>query len=90
MVLDLEKVGARIWNLTRLFWAREIEGFGRDWDLPSPRFYTEPPTSGTTAGQITSFEDVQRLLDMYYEQRGWDSNGLPTPQTLEALGLQPV
>ena len=25
---------------------------------------------------------------MYYEQRGWDSNGIPTPQTLESLGLQ--
>ena len=85
---DLEKVGARIWNLTRLFWAREIEGFGREWDLPAQRFYTEPPTTGVTAGQITSFEDVQRLLDMYYEQRGWDDNGIPTPQTLESLGLQ--
>ena len=87
---DLEKVGARIWNLTRLFWIRENEGFGRDWDLPAERFYTEPPTSGVTAGQITRYEDVQRLLDMYYDQRGWDSNGIPTPQTLEGLGLQPV
>ena len=41
-----------------------------------------------TAGQITKFEDVQQLLDMYYEQRGWDDNGIPTPQTLESLGLQ--
>lgn len=85
---DLEKVGDRIWNLTRLFWIRENDGFGREWDLPSPRFYTEPPTSGATAGQITKYEDVQSLLDMYYEQRGWDSNGIPTPQTLETLGLR--
>jgi aldehyde:ferredoxin oxidoreductase len=84
---DLEKVGDRIWNLTRLFWIRENEGFGRNWDLPSPRFYTEPPQSGATAGQITRYEDVLKLLDMYYEQRGWDSNGHPTPQTIEALGL---
>ncbi len=26
---DLEKVGERIWNLTRLYWARENEDFGR-------------------------------------------------------------
>ena len=84
---DLEHVGARIWNLNRLFWAREIEGFGREWDLPAPRFYTDAPTTGATAGQITKFEDVQRLLDMYYEQRGWTTDGLPTPETLEALGL---
>jgi aldehyde:ferredoxin oxidoreductase len=85
---ELEKVGARIWNLTRMFWIRENEGFGREWDLQAQRFYSEPPTTGVTAGQITSYEDVQRLLDMYYEQRGWDTNGIPTPQTLESLGLQ--
>ncbi|RPI34430.1 MAG: aldehyde ferredoxin oxidoreductase [Chloroflexota bacterium] len=84
---DLEKAGDRIWNLTRLFWIRENEGFGRDWDLPAPRFYEEPPTSGVTAGQITRFEDVQKLLDMYYGQRGWSPDGFPTPETLERLGL---
>jgi aldehyde:ferredoxin oxidoreductase len=84
---ELEGVGNRIWNLTRMYWVREIDGFGRQWDLPAQRFYTEPPKTGATAGQITKFEDVQKLLDMYYEQRGWDSNGLPTQETLEALNL---
>ena len=84
---DLEKVGERIWNLTRLYWARENEGFNRAWDLPAPRFYEEAPKTGVTAGQITSFEDVQRLLDMYYEQRGWTIEGLPTQSTLDRLGL---
>jgi len=87
---DLEKVGERIWNLARLYWQREIEDFGRDWDLPAPRFYEDPPTTGVTAGQITRFEDVQRLLDMYYEQRGWDANGAPTAETLERLNLTVV
>jgi aldehyde:ferredoxin oxidoreductase len=85
--VDLEMVGDRIWNLTRLYWAREIEGFGRAWDMPAPRFYEEPPKTGPTAGQITKLEDIKRLLDMYYEQRGWDSNGLPTSAELEKLGL---
>jgi aldehyde:ferredoxin oxidoreductase len=84
---DLEQVGERIWNLTRLFWAREIDGFGREWDMPSPRFYEEPPTTGVTAGQITRFEDVLHLLDMYYDQRGWSEQGLPTVATLSRLGL---
>jgi aldehyde:ferredoxin oxidoreductase len=84
---DLEAVGNRIWNLTRMYWVREIDDFGRLWDLPAPRFYTEAPKTGPTAGQITSFEDVQKLLDMYYEQRGWDANGLPTTHTLETLNL---
>ena len=84
---DLEAVGNRIWNLTRMYWVRENAGFGREWDLPAQRFYTEPPKTGATAGQITKFEDVQRLLDIYYEQRGWDNNGIPTPSTLESLNL---
>ncbi len=84
---DLEKTGERIWNLTRLYWMREIDGFGRSWDQPSPRFYTEAPISGATAGQITRLEDVQKLLDMYYEQRGWDAEGHPTSSTLEKLDL---
>ena len=84
---DLEKTGERIWNLTRLYWSREIDGFGRDWDQPSPRFYSEAPATGATAGQITRPEDVRKLLDMYYEQRGWDSTGHLTPATLERLSL---
>jgi aldehyde:ferredoxin oxidoreductase len=84
---DLEKVGERIWNLTRMFWIRENMGFDREWDMPSPRFYEEAPTSGVTQGQITRYEDVLRLLDMYYEQRGWTQQGHPTPETLEKLGL---
>jgi len=84
---DLEKVGDRIWNLNRVYWFREIQDFGRQWDLPAQRFYEEPPKTGKTAGQITRREDVERLLDMYYEQRGWDSNGMPKPETLEKLGI---
>jgi aldehyde:ferredoxin oxidoreductase len=87
---DLLHISERVWNLTRCYWAREIEGFGRQWDYPAPRFYEEAPKTGATAGQITRFDDVQRLLDMYYEQRGWDSNGLPTQATLKRLGLEKI
>jgi aldehyde:ferredoxin oxidoreductase len=87
---DLEKVGEQIWNLTRLYWARENDGFDREWDMPSPRFYEEAPTTGATKGQITSFEDVNKMLDMYYEQRGWNYNGLPKSEKLESLGLAAV
>jgi len=84
---DYEKVGERIWNLTRMFWARENDGFSRSWDLPAPRFYEEAPESGATKGQITKIEDVHRLLDMYYEQRGWSNDGLPTSERLAELNL---
>ena len=84
---ELEMVGERIWNLTRMYWARENEGFGRAWDMPAPRFYEDPPKTGVTKGQITKLEDVHSLLDIYYEQRGWTNDGLPKPETLERLGL---
>jgi aldehyde:ferredoxin oxidoreductase len=84
---DLEAVGNRIWNLTRMYWVRENEGFDRAWDLPAPRFYEDAPKTGATKGQITKIEDVHRLLDMYYEQRGWDLSGIPTPATLDKLNI---
>jgi aldehyde:ferredoxin oxidoreductase len=34
-----------------------------------------------------SWEDVQKLLDMYYQQCGWDQNGIPTREKLRELGL---
>ena len=73
-----------------MYWFREHLDFGRKWDLPAPRFYEEPPTTGKTAGQITSIEDVHKLLDMYYEQRGWNSEGLPKHETLVRLGLDRI
>ena len=36
-------------------------------------------------------EDIEGLLDDYYDERGWDpKTGCPTRETLEALGLQYV
>ncbi len=80
-------VSERVWNLTRMLWAREVEGFGRAWDAPPWRIVHEPATGGETAGQFTAPEAAQQMLDYYYDLRGWDANGLPTRQTLERLGL---
>jgi aldehyde:ferredoxin oxidoreductase len=69
---------------------REVEGFGREWDYPPPRWYTDPVQTGPTKGKLVTKEDVDRLLDMYYEQRGWSDNGIPTRQKLDQLGLKLV
>ena len=87
---DLLKVSERIWNLTRLFWFREVAGFGRAWDMPPARFYKEPAVSGPTKGKMARLEDVNALLDMYYEQRGWDAEGRPSPAKLAELGLTEI
>ncbi len=84
---DLLHISERIWNLTRMFWVREVEGFGRAWDAPPPRFVEEPAIGGVTNGRFTPPEAAQQMLDFYYRRRGWDANGIPTPETLERLGL---
>lgn len=84
---ELLGVSERIWNLTRLFWFREVPDFGRAWDMPPARFYTEPAVAGPTKGKVMKKADIERLLDMYYEQRGWTPNGMPTEEKLEQLGL---
>jgi aldehyde:ferredoxin oxidoreductase len=84
---DLLHISERIWNLTRLYWLREVPGFGRAWDAPPERMWREPVASGPTAGKLVARADAERLLDMYYQQRGWDSDGRPTPAKLAELGL---
>jgi aldehyde:ferredoxin oxidoreductase len=84
---DLLHIAERVWNLTRAFWVREVEGFGREWDYPPPRWYTDPLPTGPGQGKFVAREDVEKLLDMYYDQRGWDRNGIPTREKLTELGL---
>lgn len=75
------KLGERIYNLIRLFNVRE--GFSRKDDRLPKRFH-EPRADTGWFIDITSFE---KLLDMYYEARGWDSNGVPREELLTSLSI---
>jgi aldehyde:ferredoxin oxidoreductase len=85
---DMLQISERIWHLTRAFSVREIQGFGRSFDYPPPRFYTEPIPSGPNRGHYLSEKELNALLDEYYEARGWDQNGIPTGETLKRVGLE--
>jgi aldehyde:ferredoxin oxidoreductase len=87
---DLLVKSERIWNLTRAFAVREREGFGRADDWPPARFYEEPVPDGPLAGFRITEDDLNTLLDEYYEARGWDENGRPKAETLIRLGLENV
>jgi aldehyde:ferredoxin oxidoreductase len=87
---DLLRCSERIWNLTRAFNVRHIPGFGRNWDLPPARFCEEPMPDGPAKGKFTSRADVDRLLDEYYQLRGWNANGIPGAQKLAELELGDV
>jgi aldehyde:ferredoxin oxidoreductase len=48
------------------------------------RFTQEPFPSGNSAGRVP---DLHRMLDEYYETRGWDNNGVPTAAKLAELEI---
>jgi aldehyde:ferredoxin oxidoreductase len=86
---DLFRISEKVWNLTRAFWVREVDHFDRAYDLPPARVY-EPLPSGPAKGMHLTEEKVNRMLDEYYELRGWNSNGIPTEEKLRELGLERV
>jgi aldehyde:ferredoxin oxidoreductase len=48
---------------------------------------TEEIPSGNSQGLITKPEELQQMLDDYYDRRGWQSDGVPQKETLAKLGL---
>ena len=84
---EMMTISERVYNLTRMFWVKHVPGFGRDWDWPPPRFVEEEVPTGPSAGKKISVENLNWLLDRYYEIRGWDANGIPTAAQLEKIGL---
>jgi aldehyde:ferredoxin oxidoreductase len=78
--------GERIWNMTRMFNVRE--GIDRKADSNIPKRLKEPLPSGPARGHRIADEDFVKLLDWYYEARGWDRNGIPTRRKLVEVGLE--
>lgn len=67
------------------------QGLSRKDDTWPDRFFNEPMPEGPTKGAILFRDEINRLLDEYYELRGWDKeSGLPTKQKLIELGLRDV
>lgn len=74
------QAGERIWNLERVFNLRA--GIGAASDTLPKRFLSEPVLEGASKGQV---HRLAELLPQYYRERGWDADGVPTPETLVAL-----
>ncbi len=83
---ELLRCGERIWNLTRLFNLRA--GFSAEDDALPEKIMAQPLEKGPHAGRVFSREDFQKARKIYYELRGWDPNGVPTPEKLAQLGLE--
>jgi aldehyde:ferredoxin oxidoreductase len=83
-VEELAKIGERIWNMEREFNNRA--GFtSKDDSLPARLTSVEDACkTGPAKGK---FNELATMLPLYYEARGWDSEGRPTAATKERLGL---
>jgi aldehyde:ferredoxin oxidoreductase len=82
---DVRRVGERVNNVARVF--NTLAGFTRaDDDLPE-RLKTEPIPAGPAKGHLISQDELDLMLDEYYEARGWTPQGVPTRAKLEDLGL---
>jgi aldehyde:ferredoxin oxidoreductase len=91
------RAGERIWNLEKLL--NVSEGFTREDDqIPSVWLQNiDNPISLRSGeqylmdwfGNRLTKEDIEKMLDDYYEERGWDvKKGVPTREKLTELGLK--
>ena len=80
---EVALAGERIYNLERLY--NLSVGYTKADDTLPDRMFNAPISSGPMKGNVSR---VPEMLPHYYEARGWDENGVPTPERLESLGLR--
>jgi aldehyde:ferredoxin oxidoreductase len=83
---DLMEIGSRIYTLERLIITRE--GISRKDDTIPRRISEDPLPSGPAEGRAVTKEMYNRMLDDYYDHRGWDRDGVPLGQTVRSLSLE--
>jgi aldehyde:ferredoxin oxidoreductase len=79
---EIMKAAERVYNLERMFLVKS--GFTRADDTLPPRMLAEPMTEGPSAGEVV---ELEQMLPLFYELRGWDEEGVPTDAKLQELGL---
>ncbi len=79
---DFMAAGERIWNLERL-WNLKA-GLSSNDDVLPPRLINVPIPAGPSKGEVSHLSE---MLPKYYELRGWDEKGVPTPERLAELHL---
>jgi len=79
---ELLKIGERLFNLKRMYNYRL--GITRKDDFLPPRLLTSDRKEGGAKG---SLPHLGKMLNKYYELRGWSEDGVPTPEKLKKLSL---
>ena len=83
---DVERIGERVYNLERLINV-ERGVARRETDTLSHRIMHEPIPDGPAEGMYCPPEELDAMLDEYYDFRGWDDDGVPTAERLDALDM---
>jgi aldehyde:ferredoxin oxidoreductase len=84
---ELSVAGERINNLARLINVRE--GLSRKDDTLPWKVMNQPiPDDGPAKGAVVTQDELDLLLDDYYQSRGWTVDGLPTKSLLKKLGME--
>lgn len=87
-VADLMTVGERVYNVQRAFNTRE--GLDRKDDSLPPRIFEDPIPKGSSKGSRIKRSEFERMLDDYYQARGWSWDGIPKSKKLVSLDLQQI
>ena len=85
---ELQLAGERINNLKKQFNIRE--GWSRDDDTLPPRVFDEVLPTGVAEGVGLSRQDLDMMVQSYYEARGWREDGTIPAAKLKELGLEDV
>ncbi|MBT3201067.1 MAG: aldehyde ferredoxin oxidoreductase family protein [Phycisphaerales bacterium] len=80
---DLVEAGDRIWNIERVF--NLAAGIDPSQDTLPKRLLEEPIPEGASKGAVNHLD---QLLPLYYAERGWSTDGIPTDEKLQTLGLK--
>jgi aldehyde:ferredoxin oxidoreductase len=86
-VEELSNAGERINTLARLINLRE--GLSRKDDTLPWKVMNQPiPDDGPVKGAVVTQDELDLLLDDYYQSRGWTLDGVPTENLLSKLGME--
>lgn len=85
---ELAETGRRIVTVKRLY--NQREGASRVDDTLPPRLLSERVPDGPGAGSGITATDLDRMLDDYYQARGWTRDGLVSDAASNALLVAPT
>ena len=87
---DMFEAAHRVINLERFFNMRE--GVRRESDTLPWRLMNEPVQSLTNGDEMVmnSADELNIMLDQYYNIREWDETGLPLRETIKKYGLDTI